>query len=80
MNNLFNGFAPMMPFPQPSAQRMPNNNVQKSNINPTQFQQAVPSLSTEILVQLVQQARAQGISDTDIENGLNFINQLRNQG
>lgn len=82
MNNLFNGFNPMMQFSQPfqpqNMQPTPTGFGQ-SKINPTQFQQMVPGLSTEILVQLVQQARAQGISEADIESGLNFIKQIGNQ-
>ena len=46
---------------------------QKQSFNPIQFQQMIPSLDKNMLVNLVQSARQQGISDAEIEQGLNFI-------
>lgn len=46
-------------------------------INPQQFRQWLPQLNDNIISQLKQQARSQGISEKDIEEGLNFINFLR---
>ena len=65
MNNLFpqRNYAPMQ-FPQQQ---------QKSPINQQQFISAAPNLSKQQLSQLVMQARAQGISEDAIEQGLNFL-------
>ena len=46
-------------------------------INQRQFTEMASRLPDQVLVQLVQQARAQGISEADISAGLNFIQQLR---
>lgn len=46
-------------------------------INQPQFKQMVSSVSDNMLQQLVQAARTQGISDADIEAGLIFIKQLK---
>mgnify|MGYP004652432861 FL=1 len=50
---------------------------QPQQIDPNKFRQIVPSLNDNILSQLVAQARSQGISDSDIRAGLDFIKQLR---
>lgn len=50
---------------------------QSQQIDPNKFRQIVPSLNDNILSQLVAQARSQGISDSDIRAGLDFIKQLR---
>lgn len=49
----------------------------QNTINPQQFKQMVPMLNQNILQQLVQQARSQGISDQDIQQGLNYIQSLK---
>lgn len=55
-------------------------NIQKLAQNPPiniqQLKQALPQLTKENYAQLVSQARAQGISEQDIESGLNFLLQL----
>ena len=55
-------------------------NIQKPAQNPPiniqQLKQALPQLTKENYAQLVSQARAQGISEQDIELGLNFLLQL----
>lgn len=60
--NFFNTFN--QPKPQPQ-------------INPEKFQQGVQSLDKNALAQLVQRARAQGIPDSQIEAGLNYILSLK---
>lgn len=55
-------------------------NIQKPAQNPPiniqQLKQALPQLTKENYAQLVSQARAQGVSEQDIESGLNFLLQL----
>ena len=46
-------------------------------IDPQRFYQMAPKLTKENLVQLAQQARAQGIPDEQIEQGLNFLLNLK---
>lgn len=46
-------------------------------INQQQFKQFLPQLNNNMIEQIVAQARQQGISEQDIQNGLNFISQLR---
>lgn len=53
-------------------------NVSKNiPLNQQQFKQFLPQINNNALQQLVQQAKNQGISDIDIQNGLNFINSLK---
>lgn len=60
-----------------SLQRAQYSNSQTAPIDPTKFQQGVQQLNKEALAQLVQQARARGISDSEIEAGLNYILKLK---
>ena len=53
------------------------NGQQRPQINPQQFIQVAQTLDQNSLSRLVNMARAQGISDTEIQAGLNFINSLR---
>ena len=46
-------------------------------INQQQLINAIPKLSKEDLARVVQQARAQGISEENIEQGLNFLLQFK---
>lgn len=46
-------------------------------INQQQLINAMPKLSKEDLARVVQQARAQGISEESIEQGLNFLLQFK---
>lgn len=46
-------------------------------INQQQLINAIPKLSKEDLARIVQQARAQGISEESIEQGLNFLLQFK---
>ena len=46
-------------------------------IDPNKLKEYASNLSKDNLFQLVQQARAQGIPDVEIEAGLNFILSLK---
>lgn len=62
-------------------QLMPPTQLQRQiGINPQQFQQWLPQINNNILQQLAQQARQQGISEQEIAAGLSFINSLRSRG
>ena len=61
----------------PMEQLVQQKQNQSQQIDPNKFRQIVPSLNDNILSQLVAQARSQGISDSDIRAGLDFIQQLR---
>lgn len=73
MMNMMNPMASqrmmMPPFPQKTKQN-------KIPINQQQFKQLLPNLNDGALQQIVEQARAQGISEDDIKAGINFLNQL----
>ena len=51
-------------------------NQQTHNIDPNQFRQFAMTLNDQSLAQLVQMARQRGISDADIQAGINFIKSL----
>lgn len=55
----------------------PPRRTQPPPIDPVKFQQGAQELSKDTLVELVQKARAQGISDSEIEVGLNYILNLK---
>lgn len=59
------GFAPTA-FPQQQTPR----------IDPNQFRQFAMTLNDNHLQQLIQLARQRGISDADIQSGINFIKSL----
>jgi hypothetical protein len=69
MNNLF----PLPPQMRPQQQQM-------TGVNPQQFQQWLPQINQNMLQQLISRARQQGMSDSDIQAGLNFINSMRSRG
>ena len=69
MNNLF----PLPPQMRPQQQQM-------TGVNPQQFQQWLPQINQNMLQQLINQARQQGMNDADIQAGLNFINSMRSRG
>lgn len=50
---------------------------QQPRINPQQFASVAATLDDNSLNQLIAMARSRGISDQDIQAGLNFIKQLR---
>ena len=62
-----------MSFFNPIYNKTPNFFNQQYKIDPQKFQQGVQNLSKETLAQLVQRARVQGIPDSEIEAGLNYI-------
>ena len=61
----------------PIQQMFRNNQNNYPPINQQQLINAMPKLSKEDLAKLVQQARAQGISEESIEQGLNFLLQFK---
>lgn len=65
------------PFNMLMNKQMSSVGPKQNSINPQQFKQMVPMLNQNILQQLVQQARAQGISEQDIQEGLNYIQNLK---
>ena len=58
-------------------QNLPNDLQRQYQINPQQFIQVAQTLDQNSISRLVNMARAQGIPDTEIQAGLNFINSLR---
>jgi hypothetical protein len=54
-----------------------NQRGQMPAFNPQQFTQVVMTLDNQSLQKLVNMARKRGISDADIQAGLNIINSLR---
>ena len=69
------------PFQQMMAPMMPQNfgfvpQQQTPRIDPNQFRQIAITLNDNHLQQLVQLARQRGISDADIQAGINFIRSL----
>lgn len=73
MNSGINPMAQMMPMMQNRNQKP----QQTIPLNQIQFKQYISNIDDNVLQQLVQQARQQGISDKDIEAGINFIKQLK---
>ena len=69
--NPFQQMAPMMPQ---NYQFTPN--TQAPRIDPNQFRQIAMTLNDNHLQQLIQLARQRGISDADIQSGINFIKSL----
>ena len=53
------------------------NNQMGNGINPQQLQKWLPQINDNMMQQLIQQARQQGISEKDIQTGLRLIQQLR---
>ena len=73
MNSGINPMTQMMSMMQNRNQK-PQHTIP---LNQVQFKQYVSNIDDNILQQLVQQARQQGISDNDIEAGISFIKQLK---
>ena len=57
---------------------MQNNQFKQNGIDERVFVNYLPQLNNNILAQLIQQARRQGISEQQIQQGLAAIEQLRN--
>ena len=68
-----NPFQPMMPMQQ-NFGFAPT--TQAPRIDPNQFRQFAMTLNDNHLQQLIQLARQRGISDADIQSGINFIKSL----
>lgn len=66
---LFQQFFPQRQQPQAATQKQP--------IDQQQFRQLAATLDKNSLQQLVQRARQQGMAERDIEEGINFILNLR---
>ena len=65
------------PQMNPMTQMMQMGTKQKQPINQQQFIQGISNLDKPALAKIVTQARQQGISEQEIENGLNFLLKLR---
>ena len=63
--------------PNPLQQMMAMGTPQRQPIDPQKFTAAAQKLDKQTLVNLVTQARQQGIPETEIEAGLNFLLKLR---
>ena len=63
--------------PNPLQQMMALGQSQKQPIDPQKFTAAATKLDKQTLANLVTQARQQGISEEEIEQGLNFLLKLR---
>ena len=61
----------------PIQQMMAMGTQKRQPIDPQKFTSAAQKLDKQILANLVTQARQQGISETEIEAGLNFLLKLR---
>ena len=67
----YNPFQQNYGFAQPTFQQQ-----NQQRIDPVQFKQVAITLNDNSLAQLVQLARQRGISDADIQAGINFIKSL----
>ena len=63
--------------PNPLQQMMAMGTPQRQPIDPQEFTAAAQKLDKQTLANLVTQARQQGIPETEIEAGLNFLLKLR---
>ena len=61
----------------PRQQMMAMGTQQRQSIDPQKFSAAASKLDKQTLANLVNQARQQGISEDEIEAGLNFLLKLR---
>ena len=64
---------PMQMMQQMRGGKTNQNNVK---INPQQMKQFMPNINKNMLAQLVEQARQKGISEEEIEKGLDFLLKL----
>ena len=72
----YNPFTPF-PYMAPTPQNYgPAPTTQIPRIDPNQFRQFAMTLNDNYLNQLAQIARQRGISDADIQAGINFIRSL----
>lgn len=61
----------------PQQSMMPANSNSIPPINQSQFVQWVPQINTAMMNQLAAVARAQGMSEADINAGITFVQDLR---
>lgn len=66
------------PYSMNMRQSPQNYNFNNQTIDLNKLKQALPQLNDDKLQQLIAQARFQGMSDRDIESGLQFLQQLKN--
>lgn len=66
---------PQQPIMQNNFMRPQQNSQPEFNLE--QFRSMVPQLNENLLTQLVAQARSNGISDQDIQKGLELIKKIR---
>lgn len=69
----FNPFQMATPIQNPRPQTPQNTTPQ---IDPQQFRQFAMTLNDQSLLHFAQLARQQGISEKDIQDGINFIKRL----
>lgn len=74
--NYYNDFSSFNNQGYPNQLNVPTQN-QSSRFDINQFNQLVSTLNDESLRRLVSLAQYNGISNVDIQNGLNYINSLR---
>lgn len=58
-------------------QNQPNRFDKNIPINQQQFKQFLPNIDNNMLEQLANQARSQGMSENEIQAGINFIKNLK---
>ena len=66
------------PYSMNMGQFPQNYNFNNQNIDINKLRQALSQLNDDKLQQLIAQARFQGMSNRDIESGLQFLQQLKN--
>lgn len=77
-NTMNNGMPPAFMNKNVQAGQPQINNLQNNHsINQDQFRQYLPNINDNILQLLADKARQQGISEEDIKQGINFIQQLK---
>ena len=74
-NSLMRG---TFPYGMNMGQSYQNYNFNNQGIDINKLRQALPQLNDDKLQQLIAQARFQGMSDRDIESGLQILQQLKN--
>ena len=75
-NTTFGQMPPMPPMIQQVAQAAPQFQQQRIQIDPQQFRQFAITLNDASLNNFAQMARARGISEQDIQKGIQFIKSL----
>lgn len=76
MNGIGNNINPMKMMQQMFGGKNYQQNIPP--VNHQQMKQLMPNINRNMLAQLVEQARQKGISEEDIEKGLDFLLKLNN--